>query len=300
MFSIVLKRFSLSFHFSTQISFSFVFTFWNWKIFLLGWGKLPITWRFPIQFGGFSERQTAVQAGIAAKRGVIGWDCIDWVKQVRLHSYNDTFGLKNLSLLAQIMHQALYVVRNNFMINWVWFSLHLLVHTYKNYSFIELWCLGNWGYQEKCESMCCTGFMFMSWMIIFLMSSLFNCFYFFIFFFTLNWWKVGQDQPIEFFFSCKNPPFFSSIPIFLWVLKGTQCLPTNVITHVLKRVQSSFNHEIQELDFQKCSLCITHVMKILSFYTCLCFESSKGKRIRKTGIKNIDEIPLRRNNNFWR
>jgi len=86
---------------------------------------------------------------------------------------------------------------------------------------------------------------------------------FLTFFFSWLLLTRNQNQLIK-NCSCRNSGFFSSRPVFLQVLKGTQLLPTNVITHVLIKVQSSFNHETEELDFKKRSLCVTQVLKFLS------------------------------------
>lgn len=111
----------------------------------------------------------------------------------------------------------------------------------------------------------------------------FRCFY--PFFFYLQLLKSrDQDQLIE-IFSCRKSHFFFSIPVFLQVLKGTQCLPTNVITHVLKRVHSSFNHETQELDFQKCSLCVIMFCKSYLYRHVCALSSARVKGLERWELK---------------
>lgn len=85
------------------------------------------------------------------------------------------------------------------------------------------------------------------------------------------------------------------MPILLQVFKGTQCLPTNVIAHILKRAKSSFNHETQELDFQK--LLSMKLMFWNSYlYRHICALTPASVRIRKTQIQNVDEMLVMRNN----
>lgn len=82
------------------------------------------------------------------------------------------------------------------------------------------------------------------------------------------------------------------MPILLWVFNGTQCLYTNVITHVPKRVQNSFDHETEKRDFKNFPLLLMFWNTYLYRHVCALTPA----RIRKTQIQNVDKMPVMRKN----